>query len=212
MSESPSLYETAMAELDVDVTPGEYIQMLGPDRIREKAAECLWAEGVEIASSPSLVNWALDRKCEEVVSDLYQWLEELQARTKRGRPQNGVLHNLILVAAYSTARSAGHGKTEARRAAAKRLGEPITKDKVERAEKLLLRDAGRAFASVSKERAIEIIASQVMTVQAELARIEEGMEAERRDDEGARHKRRFYVPAGDCFRAESSSNVVGPQR
>ena len=37
MSDSPSLYETAIAELDSDVTPAGYIEALGPDWIREKS-------------------------------------------------------------------------------------------------------------------------------------------------------------------------------
>jgi hypothetical protein len=207
MAESLSLYEAAMAELDVEVTSFGYIEALGPDRIREMAAKRLQAEGVELIGAPSLVDRMLTREAEATVADLCLWLEELQALSKSGRPSNGCVHNFILTAAYHTCVSAGLGKTEARRAAAKRLGRPITKDKIEKATKALLKDSGRAFASIPKDRALETVASIVMTIQDELERIE----ARLRDEEAAHRKRRFYASGDGCFRAASSSSLVGPQ-
>jgi hypothetical protein len=207
MAASLSLYETAMAELDVEVTPFGYIEALGPDRIREMAAKRLHAEGVDLIGAPSLVERMLTREGEVIVADLCLWLEELQALTKSGRPSNGCIHNFILTAAYHTCISAGLRKTEARRAAAKRLGNPITKDKVEKAEKALLRDSSRAFASLPGDKAIEIVASIVMTIQDELTKIE----ARLQDKGAALRKRRFYASGDDCFRAASGSSVVGPQ-
>ena len=208
MSDSPSLYETAIAELDSDVTPAGYIEALGPDWIRDTAAERLKADGVEVVGAPSLVKWAIDRKSEEIVSDLYLWLEQLPMRTKGGRTPNGFVHNLILTAAYYAFTQAGSRKTEARRAAAKRLGSPITKDKVEKAERIFRRDLSRLMRSFERERMLRLTASLVLQAQDEL----QSIEAHRRDEEAARHKRRFYRPDGDCFRAASNSSVVDPQR
>jgi hypothetical protein len=208
MSESRSLYESAMAELDVNVTPDEYIRMLGPDCIRGMAVDQLTAEGIVLVGHPTLVARVLDSMIEDVKGVLSSWTESNQAFGRGGRPKNNPTHNLILTAAFHAAQGEGSGKTAARRAAARRLGGGITKDKVEKAERVFLRDMSRALGSLPIERMLQLTALYLLRVEKVLERIE----AELRDAEAsAARKRRFYVPADDCFRAASGSSVVGPQ-
>jgi len=211
MSESPSLYEAAMAELDADVTPEEYISMLGPDWIREKTVERLQSEGVELIGDPSAIERLLTRESEIIVADLYLWLGDLRIQTTSGRPKNGFVRDLLLTSAYYAFTQAGCGKTEARRAAAKRLGDSITKDKVEKAERTVRRKLGNLMRSFGKERMLQLTASLVLLAQNELEKIEAEIERRIRDEEAAHRKRRFYASGDACFRALSNNSVVGRQ-
>lgn len=114
--------------------------------LRAVATEFLKYRGVVLVGDPSLVEYAIDRACEEIAP---VWVPMLEGWTepKRGRPQVDYNTRIIYAAAFSLFTADGKSHSAAAKQAAQFLGEPATKDRVEKNLKAWLRKASAAVAA-----------------------------------------------------------------
>ncbi|MCD1265516.1 hypothetical protein B5M44_20765 [Shinella sumterensis] len=111
--------------------------------LRAVATEYLKHQGVMLIGDPSLVEYAIDQACGEI-APVWVPLLEGEGKPKRGRPQ--VDHNtrIIYAAAFSIFFTEGSSTSAAAKQAAQFLGEPATKDRVEKNLKAWLHKASAA--------------------------------------------------------------------
>mgnify|MGYP001176816107 CR=1 FL=1 len=111
--------------------------------LRAVATEFLKHRGVVLVGDPSLVEYAIDRASDEIAPAWVPLLEG-ENKPKRGRPQVDYNTRIIYAAAFSLFFTEGSSKSAAAKQAAQFLGEPATKDRVEKNLNAWLRKASAA--------------------------------------------------------------------
>ncbi|WP_315918640.1 hypothetical protein [Mesorhizobium sp. SP-1A] len=157
--------------------------------LRNLAIRFLPAHGVKLIGDPSLVEFTIGRvTCD--FSDAVKIAEDEAASRKRGRPANDLDTNMIYAAAV-TLQADGLSIAEAARRAAKFLGAPATKDRVEKGLKAFLRWGGGVREAASRtgedvERASYFVIWLLTTTRFELTRFAKEIAAEKAEAEARR--------------------------
>ncbi|RWF36873.1 hypothetical protein [Mesorhizobium sp.] len=171
-----SLLQRALTDLDRG--PEDIVELFGPANLRDIAIAMLQATGCALDGSPAdverLVKYAIE-------VDVEPWLREWRKSfepANLGRPRTELFEIVIYAAARH--RFGGEHRNPAA-LAAKWLGEPATKDKVEKREKRFRRIFSRvyAFAGLSRAEAAEHAARILLDVILDLEKLDAKMAAER---------------------------------
>ncbi|MER9758469.1 hypothetical protein [Mesorhizobium sp. M0138] len=171
-----SLLQRALVALDRG--PEDIVELFGPDRVQEIAAAMLRGRGCKLDGSPAdvehLVGYAMK-------TDVEPWLREWRKSfepSKSGRPTTDLFEIVLYTAALY--RFKGKAKNPAG-TAAKWLGEPATKDKVEKRDKKFRRIFGGAYEKVGLSRAlgVERSAELLLDVILDLEKLDVAMADER---------------------------------
>ncbi|RWG08267.1 hypothetical protein [Mesorhizobium sp.] len=183
-----SLLQRALTDLDRG--PEDIVELFGPARVREIATAMLRATGCALDGSPTDVERLIKYATEvDVEPWLREWRESFEPDC-RGRPRTDLSEIVIYAAARH--RFGGEHRNPAG-LAAKWLGEPATKDKVEKREKRFRRIFSRvyALAGLSRAEAAERSARILLDVIIDLEKLDAKMAAERaatvRAKKDARH-------------------------
>lgn len=147
MTPADTVFKRALGRFD-NLPPHE--QVIWDDMqvqvLRAVATEFLKHRGVALIGDPSLVEYAIDRACGEI-APVWVPLLEGEGKPKRGRPQVDYNTRIIYAAAFSLFTAEGKSHSAAAKQAAQFLGEPATKDRVEKNLKAWLRKASAAVAA-----------------------------------------------------------------
>lgn len=155
--------------------------------------------------------WMVDRRRDELLT-VFDRLAEGYGNAK-GRPSNGYVRNLILAAAAEAELANGQGATAAYRAAARRLGEPMTKDKVQKAHAKFRANGVKLFLLYLVPHEAEHRRDCLVAfVRDELDRHERDLLAERERAEAERRTRRFAGKIGGCFGADDADRFSSRTR
>ncbi|RUV42701.1 MULTISPECIES: hypothetical protein [unclassified Mesorhizobium] len=172
-----SLLQRALTDLDRG--PEDIVELFGPGNVRDLAIAMLSASGCALDGSPADVE-RLVKYATEV--DVEPWLREWRKSfgpANLGRPRTDLFEIVIYAAARH--RFGGEHRNPAA-LAAKWLGEPATKDKVEKREKRFRRifsHAYVAYAGLSRAEAAEHSARILLDVILDLEKLDAKMAAER---------------------------------
>ncbi|TPM31453.1 hypothetical protein [Mesorhizobium sp. B2-3-4] len=187
MTAAPSLLERAIVALDA---PSGILDFFRPDVVRQMTVEMLKAQGCALTGDAATVERLIGHEMILVTEWLLQWEQSFTPK-RRGRPELSFVQRAIYAAALY--RFAGQPNAAAQ--AARWLGSPATKSRVEKSGKLFLRTMSIAFASraIPKERALQATAEIVLGLQQELDRLANGLAIER-TDQALRRKSARFVP------------------
>jgi hypothetical protein len=172
-----SLLQRALTDLDRG--PDDIVELFGPDRVREIALAMLRGLGCKLDGDPNTVE-LLIQYAREV--DVEPWLREWRKsfeRPRRGRPPTDLFDATIYAAALSRAA----GVKEASAAAAKWLGPPATKDRVEKNAKFFRKVMSKAYLGMSLPR--EVAVHSAARIILDVIRDLEALEAKMTDEKAA---------------------------
>lgn len=174
---------------------------------RSLAIEDLKDRGVVLIGHPSLIEYAVAQESVLVAEAQKATLEGKTAR-KRGRPAVDPIALNIYVAALAIFEQEGVSVAAAAKQAARFLGEPATKDRVEKGRKRWL-DTASVFLTLTNGSEItrEFLARLVASNGNELKRIAAELEADKAA-EAARRKSARFAP---FFGATDARKVASPK-
>ncbi|MER8374412.1 hypothetical protein [Mesorhizobium sp. M1406] len=179
-----SLLRRALVEMPRG--PDDIVELFGPARVREITIAALKATGCALESDPETVERLIGYAAKV---DVEPWLREWQKSSEpasQGRPRTDLFETIIYTAALYRFRGTIRNPAAV---AAKWLGEPATKDKVEKRDQKFRRIFARVYEHVGLSRAIgvERPAQLLLDVILDLERLDAKMAAERAA--GARAKK-----------------------
>lgn len=176
------------------------------DIVRAVTIQFLQENGVVLVGDNTLVEYAIDRASTDVAvaRDL---LVNTKAKRKRGRPPVDFETLTIYAAAHWIFMDQGVSNAAAARKAAQFLGEPATKDRVEKGTKGWLRVASKILTvGGGEEKVRKFLLQTVSDTAFDLARISGELAAEKRA-EAARRKSARHAAFNGAASAASLPNL-----
>ncbi|TIX32586.1 MAG: hypothetical protein E5V37_07645 [Mesorhizobium sp.] len=171
-----SLLQRAL--IDLDRGPQDIVELFGPASVRDVAIAALRGNGCKLDGSSVDVERLIKYATEvDVEPWLREWRRSFESK-HRGRPRTDLFEIVLCAAALYRFR----GKTKkSAGAAAEWLGEPATKEKVEKRDKAFRRIFGRVYAHIGTSRAVglEQSARLLLDVIVDLERLDARMAEER---------------------------------
>lgn len=183
-----SLLQRALTDLDRG--PEDIVELFGPARVREITVAALRGTGCKLEGDTETVE-RLIKYATEV--DVEPWLREWRKSFEpgnRGRPRTDLFE--IVICAAALYRFRGKVKKPAG-VAAEWLGEPATKEKVEKRDKAFRRIFGRVYdqigvpRAVGLERSAELLFDVIVDLEKLDAKIADEHAAASRAKRDARH-------------------------
>lgn len=185
MADPRTLLQRALTDLDRG--PPDLVALFGPAKIRELTVDWLRADGCGLTGDDATVERLIAYATPEVVNALLE-LERSSTPTRKGRPRNDIFDMTIYAAAYF--KFVGEAKRAAR--AARWLGAPATKDRVDRNMRRFIQSLHIAYSAIgAPEKMFEAAMSIVLEAQGDLEKLERKIEAERRAESARRKSSRF---------------------
>ncbi|WLS07527.1 hypothetical protein Q9314_15265 [Shinella sumterensis] len=159
--------------------------------VRDLAVEALKDHGVVLIGHPSLIEYAVSQEC-VLTAKVHEAAFEGKAARKRGRPAVDPVVLNIYTAALAIFEQEGVSVAAAAKQAAKFLGEPATKDRVEKGRKRWLETASVFLtltngSETTREFLTRLVASNVN----ELKRIAAELDADKAAEADRRRSARF---------------------
>ncbi|ESY92698.1 hypothetical protein [Mesorhizobium sp. LNHC209A00] len=162
---------------DLDRGPDDIVELLGPARVRDVTMSALRDDGCKLEGDTATVERLIEYATKFVVEPwLREWRQSFEP-ANLGRPHTDLFEIVICAAALHRFRADNRNPAAL---AARWLGEPATKDKVEKREKKFRRIFSHvyAYAGLSRAESAERSARLVLDVILDLEAIETKMTAE----------------------------------
>lgn len=171
-----SLLQRALTDLDRG--PEDIVELFGPANVRDITVAALRGTGCKLEGDTETIERLIEYTTQFLIEPwLREWRQSFEP-DNRGRPRTDLFEIVIYAAARH--RFGGDHRNPAA-LAAKWLGEPATKDKVEKREKRFRRIFSRvyAFAGLSRAEAAEHSARILLDVILDLEKLDAKMVDER---------------------------------